>query len=146
MTGSGLQLETPFGLSVLKAGRFYGIGNEALGIYGLSGLFGAAWLALVLLRRYAPSRRPAVLAVAVVAGVRGVRVGLARVRRQGGRHHRHGATWRSSPANSVRGAGNNGPVSTAKASSFLNSPGVRGGTGAVVSAAGTDCRCSRAAG
>ena len=67
MTGSGLQLETPFGLSVLEAGRFYGIGNEALGIYGLSGLFGAAWLALVLLRRYAPSRRPAVLAVAAVA-------------------------------------------------------------------------------
>jgi hypothetical protein len=67
MTGSGLQLETPFGLSVLEAGRFYGIGNEALGIYGLSGLFGAAWLALVLLRRYAPSRRPAVLAVTAVA-------------------------------------------------------------------------------
>ena len=76
MTGSGLQLETPFGLSVLEAGRFYGIGNEALGIYGLSGLFGAAWLALVLLRRRArlaasgggqPSRRPALLAVAVVA-------------------------------------------------------------------------------
>jgi hypothetical protein len=76
MTGSGLQLETPFGLSVLEAGRFYGIGNEALGIYGVSGLFGAAWLALVLLRRPArlaasgggqPSRRPAVLAVTAVA-------------------------------------------------------------------------------
>ena len=76
MTGLGLQLETPFGLSVLEAGRFYGIGNEALGIYGLSGLFGAAWLALVLLRRRTglaasgggqPSRRPAVLAVAAVA-------------------------------------------------------------------------------
>ena len=76
MTGLGLQLETPFGLSVLEAGRFYGIGNEALGIYGLSGLFGAAWLALVLLRRRtglaasgggSPSRRPAVLAVAAVA-------------------------------------------------------------------------------
>ena len=76
MTGSRLQLETPFGLSVLEAGRFYGIGNEALGIYGLSGLFGAAWLALVLLRSPArlaasgggqPSRRPAVLAVAAVA-------------------------------------------------------------------------------
>ena len=93
MTGLGLQLETPFGLSVLEAGRFYGIGNEALGIYGLSGLFGAAWLALVLLPRRArlaasggsgplaasggsaplaasgggqPSRRPAVLAVAAV--------------------------------------------------------------------------------
>jgi len=76
MTGSALQLETPFGLSVLEAGRFYGIGNEALGIYGLSGLFGAAWLALVLLHNPArlaasgggaPSRRPAVLAVAAVA-------------------------------------------------------------------------------
>jgi len=71
MTGSRLQLETPFGLSVLEAGRFYGIGNEALGIYGLSGLLAAAWLALVLLRRSAdsraPSRRPAVLAVAAVA-------------------------------------------------------------------------------
>ena len=67
MTGLGLQLETPFGLSVLEAGRFYGIGNEALGIYGLSGLFGAAWLALVLLHRHSPSRRPAVLAVAAVA-------------------------------------------------------------------------------
>ena len=57
---------------MLEAGRFYGIGNEALGIYGLSGLVGAAWLALVLLRRAASSsrpasRRPAVLAVAVVA-------------------------------------------------------------------------------
>ena len=84
MTGSRLQLETPFGLSVLEAGRFYGIGNEALGIYGVSGLFAAAWAALVLLRRSArlaasgsarlaasgggpSSRRPAVLAVAAVA-------------------------------------------------------------------------------
>jgi hypothetical protein len=70
MTGSRLQLETPFGLSVLEAGRFYGIGNEALGIYGISGLLGAAWLGLVALRRSTsrPStRRPAVLAVAVVA-------------------------------------------------------------------------------
>jgi hypothetical protein len=76
MTGSRLQLATPFGLSVLEAGRFYGIGNEALGIYGISGLFGAAWAALVLLRSSArlaasgggpSSRRPAVLAVAAVA-------------------------------------------------------------------------------
>ena len=67
MTGSRLQLETPFGLSVLEAGRFYGIGNEALGIYGISGLLAAGWLGLVALRRYPSSRRPAVLAVAVVA-------------------------------------------------------------------------------
>jgi hypothetical protein len=52
MTGSGLQLETPFGLSVLEAGRFYGIGNEALGIYGVTALFAAAWLGLLALRRF----------------------------------------------------------------------------------------------
>jgi hypothetical protein len=66
MTGSRLQLEAPFGLSVLEAGRFYGIGNEALGIYGVAALFGAAWLGLAALRRYPSSRRPAVLAVTAV--------------------------------------------------------------------------------
>jgi hypothetical protein len=71
MTGSRLQLETPFGLSLIEGGRFYGIGNEALGIYGITALFGAAWLALVALRRSAHSRplsrRPALAAVAAVA-------------------------------------------------------------------------------
>jgi hypothetical protein len=85
MTGSRLQLETPFGLSMLEAGRFYGIGNEALGIYGLAGLLGAGWLALVMLERRggpaasgggagsaasgggAGSRRAALLALGVVA-------------------------------------------------------------------------------
>jgi len=71
MTGSRLQLETPFGLSVLEAGRFYGIGNEALGIYGISGLMAAGWVALMLLRRSAhsrpSSRRPALLGLAAVA-------------------------------------------------------------------------------
>jgi hypothetical protein len=66
MTGSRLQMETPFGLSLLEAGRFYGIGNEALGIYGITALFGAAWLGLVALRRYPSSRRPALLAVSAV--------------------------------------------------------------------------------
>jgi hypothetical protein len=66
MTGSRLQMETPFGLSVLEAGRFYGIGNEAMGIYGITALLAAAWLALVALRRGGGSRRAAVLAVAVV--------------------------------------------------------------------------------
>jgi hypothetical protein len=66
MTGSRLQLETPFGLSVLEAGRFYGIGNEALGIYGITGLLAAAWLGLLALRRFPSSRRPAVLVVTVV--------------------------------------------------------------------------------
>jgi hypothetical protein len=67
MTGSRLQLETPFGLSLIEGGRFYGIGNEALGIYGITALFAAAWLALVALRRYPLSRRPALAAVAAVA-------------------------------------------------------------------------------
>ena len=67
MTGSRLQLETPFGLSMLEAGRFYGIGNEALGIYGVTALFGAGWLALGALQRYPSSRRPALAAVAAVA-------------------------------------------------------------------------------
>ena len=78
MTGSRLQLETPFGLSLIESGRFYGIGNEALGIYGITALFAAAWLALVALRRSAhsrhsrahsrpSSRRPALAAVAAVA-------------------------------------------------------------------------------
>jgi hypothetical protein len=67
MTGSRLQLETPFGLSLIEGGRFYGIGNEALGIYGITALFAAAWLALAALRRYPLSRRPALAAVAAVA-------------------------------------------------------------------------------
>jgi len=67
ITGSRLQLETPFGLSLLEGGRFYGIGNEALGIYGVAALFGAAWLGMAALRRYPSSRRPAALAVAAVA-------------------------------------------------------------------------------
>jgi hypothetical protein len=65
MTGSRLQMETPFGLSVLEAGRFYGIGNEVLGIYGITALFAAAWLARNCGR--GSSRRLAVLAVAVIA-------------------------------------------------------------------------------
>ena len=67
MTGSRLQMETPFGLSVLEAGRFYGIGNEALGIYGVTGLFGAAWLGLRALRRDPPGPAPGRGLVAVVA-------------------------------------------------------------------------------
>jgi hypothetical protein len=64
MTGSRLQLDTPFGLSMIESGRYYGIGNAALGIYGVTALFGAAWLGLVALRGY--HRRRAVLAVALV--------------------------------------------------------------------------------
>ena len=36
MTGSRLQLDTPFGLSMIQSGRYYGIGNAALGSYGVT--------------------------------------------------------------------------------------------------------------
>jgi hypothetical protein len=68
ITGSRLQLEAPFGLSVLVAGRFYGIGNEALGIYGITALCAAAWLATLTRRQYPSSRWRPVVAAAVVAG------------------------------------------------------------------------------
>jgi hypothetical protein len=44
MTGSRLQLDVPFGLSLLLAGRFYGIGNETLGVYCVCALVAAALL------------------------------------------------------------------------------------------------------
>src|SRR5262249_61117831 len=84
MTGSRLQLETPFGLSALEAGRFYGIGNEALGIYGISGLVAAAWVALILLRSYPSSRRPAVLGLAALAVFAAVSPGWPGVGGDGG--------------------------------------------------------------
>jgi hypothetical protein len=65
VTGSRLQLETPFGLTLLEAGRFYGIGGEAIGIYAVAGLAGAAWLGITLLRQR--GKRDAVLAVSAVA-------------------------------------------------------------------------------
>jgi hypothetical protein len=65
VTGSRLQLETPFGLTLLEAGRFYGLGGEAIGIYAIAGLAGAAWLGMTLLRQH--GRRAAVLAVSAVA-------------------------------------------------------------------------------
>jgi hypothetical protein len=55
MTGSRLQLEAPFGLSLLVSGRYYGIGNDVLGVYCVSALVAAAWLGRVLPR---PSRLP----------------------------------------------------------------------------------------
>lgn len=51
MTGSRLQMGTPFGLSVLEAGRFYGIGGEAVGIYAVCGIVAAAWAGRAALRR-----------------------------------------------------------------------------------------------
>jgi hypothetical protein len=66
ITGSRLQLETPFGLSLIEGGRFYGIGNEALGVYCACALVGAAWLGMLASRRFPDDRRPAVLAAAAV--------------------------------------------------------------------------------
>ena len=65
MTGSRLQMGTPFGLSVLEAGRFYGVGGEAVGIYAVCGMLAAAWLGVAAARQ--GSRRRAVLTVSSVA-------------------------------------------------------------------------------
>ncbi len=68
MTGSHLQMGTPFGLSALVAGRFYGIGNNAVEIYAASGLLLAAWLGGAALRRGGRgARRRALLVMAAVA-------------------------------------------------------------------------------
>jgi hypothetical protein len=56
MTGSRLELNTPFGLNVLWGGRFYGEDNNTVGIYGAAAILCAAWLASLLLRRE-PDRR-----------------------------------------------------------------------------------------
>ena len=55
MTGSHLQLDAPYGLSLLVSGRYYGIGNDALGVYCVSALVTAAWIAGLV-------RRPALAA------------------------------------------------------------------------------------
>src|SRR5262249_43288545 len=62
MTGSRLLLEMPFGLNVLEAGRFYGLGNNAVVIYGASGIVCAAWLGGALLRRGQDARARLVMA------------------------------------------------------------------------------------
>jgi hypothetical protein len=67
MTGSRLQMGTPFGLSVLEAGRFYGIGGEAVGLYAVCGILAAAWAGHAVLRRSDGRRGRAVLAAAAVA-------------------------------------------------------------------------------
>jgi hypothetical protein len=64
LTGSRLMLETPFGLNVLEAGRFYGLGNNAVVIYAASGIVCAAWLSGACLRR--GERRRALLVMAAV--------------------------------------------------------------------------------
>ena len=65
MTGSHLQPGTPFGLSALVAGRFYGIGNNAVLVYAASGLLLCGWIGSAALRR--GSRRLAVAGISAVA-------------------------------------------------------------------------------
>jgi hypothetical protein len=48
VAGSRLQLDAPFGLSLLVSGRYYGIGNDALGVYCVSALVSASWSAVLL--------------------------------------------------------------------------------------------------
>ena len=82
MTGSRLEVSTPFGLSVLLGGRFYGEDNNTIGIYAAAGVLCAAWLSAAVLRsgvswpgqRRPPgtdspggTRRRAVLVVSAVA-------------------------------------------------------------------------------
>jgi hypothetical protein len=67
ITGSRLQMGTPFGLSVLEAGRFYGIGGEAVGLYAVCGILAAAWAGHAVLRRSEGRRGRAVLAALAVA-------------------------------------------------------------------------------
>jgi hypothetical protein len=52
MTGSNLQAQTPYGLSWIIGGRFYGIGNSAIGVYCAAAMTGSAWVASLLM----PSR------------------------------------------------------------------------------------------
>jgi hypothetical protein len=68
ITGSRLQLATPFGLSALTAGRYYGIGNDAIGTYGIGGLLAAAWAGAAAARRTGRRGR-AVAAGGAVAAV-----------------------------------------------------------------------------
>lgn len=65
MTGSRLQLGSPFGLSSLGNGRFYGVGNDVLCVYGAAGILCATWAAVAALR--GGSRGRAVAAAVAVA-------------------------------------------------------------------------------
>ena len=54
MTGSRLQMGSPFGLSVLEGGRFYGIGGEGIGLYAACAMITIAWAGNTLLHRPGP--------------------------------------------------------------------------------------------
>jgi hypothetical protein len=63
MTGSRLQLDAPYGLSLLVSGRYYGIGNDALGVYCVSALVAAAWIAGLVRRAALAAALTGLLAV-----------------------------------------------------------------------------------
>jgi len=69
MTGSHLMRETPFGLSALVAGRFYGLGNNAVVMYGAAGILCAAWLGGAALRTGARGRAVAVMGAVTIVVV-----------------------------------------------------------------------------
>lgn len=54
MTGSRLEAQTPFGLSYTIAGRFFGIGNSAIGVYCASAMIGSAFVASLILPHRGP--------------------------------------------------------------------------------------------
>ncbi len=66
LTGSHLMRETPFGLSALVAGRFYGLGNNAVVLYGAAGILCAAWLGGAALRTGARGRAVAVMGAVTI--------------------------------------------------------------------------------
>ena len=65
MTGSRLQLGSPFGLSVLEGGRFYGIGGAGVGLYAVCTVIAVAWVG----RSLAADRHRALAAAVAVAAV-----------------------------------------------------------------------------
>ena len=70
ITGSRLQLGSPFGLSVLEGGRFYGIGGAGIGLYAVCTVIAIAWVGNTLLRRGRPpadGRGRALLAASAAA-------------------------------------------------------------------------------
>jgi uncharacterized membrane protein YphA (DoxX/SURF4 family) len=67
ITGSHLQLSTPFGLPLLVAGRWYGIGNNALGVYAVGAIICVTWAGVAGLR--AGSRARALAAAGAIAAV-----------------------------------------------------------------------------
>jgi hypothetical protein len=67
ITGSHLTPSAPFGLSTLNGGRWYGIGNNALGVYAPAGIICATWAGIAGLR--AGSRARALAAASAIAVV-----------------------------------------------------------------------------